>query len=378
MNINIPDNNPILTLGLLILLFLIGPIFFSLYCGLKPSRAFCAAVAASAGAIICFFRRAAAVSSRGYTGSTDLLWVGGHRVELADDLILPALAAGGCIVFLAAFGLRLWVRWINDGMTPEERQPGRLGVRAWFRASNVTVGLLIVALAWYGADVSPIVSTAVIAALLCAYPILRVESQVAAAPEDLSAGREKIVAMLDAGKLTVEESAELLRALGHSSGNSPAKRAPLGGSQRLLTIGAALVGVGFFLPWFIVNPGREVGQLMNQWQAGAMNGTGFARGSIPGFQTGDISVRGGDIQRGLGWAALALALAGAFLPYIAATLETATERTVRLLCLAAGGVIVVYLATNNFRFIGIGLIIAICGYALEIAGALRERRTSAS
>ena len=376
--IMMPFNNPVFTLALLMLFFLIGPIFFSLYCGLKPSRAFCAAVAASAAGIICFFRRAAAVSSGGYTGPTDSIWFGTHRVELSDSLILPALATGTCIVFLAAFGLRLWGRWINDGMTPAERQPGRLGVRAWFRASNVTVGLLIVALAWYGADVPPIVSAAVIAALLCAYPFCGWSRRSPPRTADLSAEREKIVAMLDAGKLTAEESAELLRALGHSAGHAASRRAPLGGSQRLMTIGAALVGLGFFLPWFVVNPGREVGQLMNQWQAGAMNGTGFARGSIPGFQTGDIPVRGGDIQRGLGWAALALALAGAFLPYFATTLDTATERTARLLCLAAGVVIVAYVATNNIRFIGIGLIIAICGYALEIAGALRERRPSSA
>ena len=97
----------------------------------------------------------------------------------------------------------------------------------------------------------------------------------------------------------------------------------------------------------------------------------------PQIQTLTVSYAGGDIQRGLGWAALALALAAAFIPYIAITLDAATARTVRLLCLGVGGIVVLYLLTQNIRFAGSGLVIAVSGYALEIAGALREGKATA-
>ena len=98
----------------------------------------------------------------------------------------------------------------------------------------------------------------------------------------------------------------------------------------------------------------------------------------PQIQTLTVSYAGGDIQRGLGWAAFALALAAAFIPYIAITLDAATARTVRLLCLGVGGIVVLYLLTQNIRFVGIGLIIAMSGYALEVVGMVRDRNATSA
>src|SRR5207237_882408 len=153
----------------------------------------------------------------------------------------------------------------------------------------------------------------VVAALLGAYPVVRMESPAAApAPvaEDLSAEREKIVSMLEAGKLTPEESAELLQALGESSRRPPPRQVPLTGSQRLVLMGASLVVLGFFFPWFVVNPGEEAGRMMQQMQK-QMNvpvNSPFGGGSVP-FAEGQlmmpsISLAGGEIPRGLGWATL--------------------------------------------------------------------------
>jgi hypothetical protein len=222
--------------------------------------------------------------------------------------------------------------------------------------------------------------------LLTAYPVIRMESSAvapASATEDLSAEREKIVSMLEAGKLTPEESAELLQALGESS-RGRVRTVPLTGSQRLILIGAALVALGFFLPWFVINPGKEAGRMMQQMQqqmnvpaqltfggdASAMP-AGFPFGGGQ-FKTASVTVAGGDIQRGLGWAALLLALAAAALPYVATTLDPATTRMARLLFVGIGSLIVLYLATQNLRFVGIGLVIAVGGYALQIAGAVRK------
>jgi hypothetical protein len=296
------------------------------------------------------------------------------------------VAACLLFVFLTALVLRLWDRWICEHATPEERLPGVAGVRAWFSAPNVIVGALLVLCAWAGHDISPVLGIAGVAAVLAAPALLRaVPAAPSPAPvrEDLSGEREKIVAMLEAGKLTPEESAELLQALGESP-RAPLQKIPLTDSQRLMLIGAALVALGFFLPWIVINPGKEAGRMISQFGMQSSLPTRFLNGSplprdfsIPNVEltTGTVHLSGGDIQRGLGWAALALALAAAFLPYIGTTLDDATARTIRLLCLGIGGIIVLYLLTQNIRFAGIGLIIAVSGYALEIAGAVRERRT---
>jgi hypothetical protein len=380
--IALPAINPVLLLGIFLILLVIGPLFFSVYCGLSPSPAFCAMLASAAGGTICFLTRAIAAPGV-HEMPSDALDIGPYTVHLARPLILPSAAAGACIVFLTAFGLRLWVRWVENRMKPEERLPGRFGVKAWFGAANVTVGLLIVTLAWCGFDFSPLASAAVIAAMLAVYPLLRTEPPAAAVVNDLSPEREKIVAMLETGKLTPEESAELLRALSETSPKSSTNRAPTSANQRLILVGAAFVGLGFFLPWFVVNPGREVGRMLNQFQLNGNNPSngmsvtpnhGPALGTL--FEAGNVSISGGDIQHGLGWLALALALTAAVLPYVATTLDAATARTVRLLCLGAGGIIVLHLLTSSFRFVSIGLIVAIAGYALEVTGSLRERRTT--
>jgi hypothetical protein len=248
--------------------------------------------------------------------------------------------------------------------------------------------VLLVACAWLGHDVSPVLGAVIFAALLAASPLYRLEARKpapAAVPtptaEDLSAEREKIVAMLEAGKLTPEESAELLQALGHSARPAP-HQVPLTDGQRLLLIGAALVTLGFFLPWLVFNPGKEIGHAVQEMQSGLHDAFGNQAPAVPSFvsgqfKTGDISTSGGDLPHGLGWAALALGLAAALIPYVATTLDAATARTIRHLCLGLGTLIVLYLATQNYRYVGVGLIIAAAGYAVEIAGALREYRRAA-
>lgn len=309
-----------------------------------------------------------------------------RSVPRPNDGAAPVIFAKiACIVFLTAFVLRLWGRWVGEKATAEEHQPGLPGVRAWFSTANVLVGLILVLTLWYGFDFPPLLIAVVIAAALAAYPLLRMESTAIApapVPDDLSAEREKILAMLEAGKLTPDESAELLQALRETS-RTPARQVPLTSGQRLMLIGAALVGLGFFLPWLVINPGKEAGRMMNQMQSSVTSSFGgtvnFPGGmTFPGMEltTSSVSIGGGDIPRGLGWAALAFALTAALLPYIATTLDAATARTIRLLCLSVGGFIVIYVLTQNLRFTGIGLVMAVGGYVLEAAGALREHRVA--
>lgn len=352
---------------------LIGLIFlFRGYTGLSRRDAYLALVASLiAGGGLILYR----------TGALERASYHGDR----DEIIGRGIAAGTAIVFLTAFTLRLWGRWVGEKATADERQPGMPGVHAWICNSNVIVGLVLVLTLWYGFDLSPLLIAVVIAAALAAYPLLRMESPAPApAPvaDDLSAEREKILAMLEAGKLTPDESAELLQALRETS-PAPARQVPLTSGQRLMLIGAALVGLGFFLPWLAINPGEEAGRMINQMQSSVTSSFGgtvnFPSGmNGPGMElkTASILIGGGDIPRGLGWVTLALALVSALLPYLATTLDTETARTIRLLCLGVGSIIVLYLVTQNLRFISIGIILAVGGYVLEVAGVLRERRAS--
>lgn len=364
------------------ILFVPGLFWFRKYTGLKNDAAFLALLGSVIACVV-------QVVSRMH--STRRLMNRDSEMQI----VAGNFAAGILIVILAAFALRVWGRWIGDKATAEERLPGQPGVRAWFCTSNVVIGLFIVVCAWLGHDISLLFSALAVAGVLAAYPLLRMETPAAAgvpAPDAFTGEREKIVAMLEAGKITADECAELLQALSETA--RPATRqTPLTSGQRLMLIGAALVALGFFLPWFVFNPGKEANKLVGQMQSSIMNsisteisGSGFPSAgstpfpnvSFPQINTGNVSISGGDIQRGLGWAALALALAAALIPYIATTLDAATSRTARFLCLGVGGIIVLYLLTQNIRFIGIGLIIAIGGYALEIAGALRERNATVS
>ena len=354
---------------------------FRKYTGLSRRNAFLALIASAiAGGVRIYFLAEAARHSVNRNNET------GFNISF--------IAAGQLTVFLTAFVLRLWGRWIGGLATDAERQPGVAGIGAWFCASNVFVGVMVVLGLWLGEGVSALLGTVIVGALLAAYPVLRMESAPiapAAVPVDLSAEREKILTMLQAGKLTADESAELLQALSATAKQaaSPVRQVPLTGGQRFLLIGAGLVLLGFFLPWFTVNLGKEANRMMGEVmpQMGAQFSSPFGGnmelpqgvqfpdlGKVMKLQTADISIRGADISNGLGWVILLLAATAALLPYVATTLDAATTRTARLICLGLGAVMVLYLLTSNIRLVSLGLILVVAGYALQIAGVLRAQR----
>jgi hypothetical protein len=345
------------------LLLVVGLIPFHAYTGLPRKNAFLALLASCVAAGFQVYSR-----------------MRSQRTMFANqpETILPALAAGACIVLTTALVLRLWGRWIGDS------------------AGNVSVGVAIVVFAWSGFDVSPILTAVLLTAVFAAYPVIRMDAPataptaprvVPAPPSDgHSLEREKIVSMLEAGKLTPDESAELLQALSEKP-QAALRQVPLTGGQRFMLIGAALVALGFFLPWLVVNPGEEMGHMMNQLESSvnsampetfrnSMNMSGGFTMPKMEMNLGSVTYSGGDVGRGLGWAALGLAIAAAVLPYVGTSLDARTIRTVRFLCLGLGALIVLYILTQNLRYVGVGLVIVFSGYVLEILGVLRERESS--
>ena len=292
----------------------------------------------------------------------------------------------------ALLGAKLYHKWIGGNFTPEERAPGAEGVRAWLKGGNLVIAALIPLFAWLGYGWSfPVILLVTVGALL-APPLLNFSrsAQVAepsAAPviapdapkqTDVSPERERILKMVEEGKITAADSATLLAALGGAQ-HAAAPDAAMTPARKLVCAGAALVLVGFFLPWFSFNAGDEVKHGMNEVAGQLGQLMPNMHGSLPSgglpfdFNTPSIHANGGEMPHGLGWLALVLAVGAAALPFVAATMARQAQRTLAFVALGVGVFAVIYLLMQDVRHAGIGMILALAGYALEFAGTLRER-----
>ena len=334
-----------------------------------------------------------------------IVWIGSlilagaltaYRIEQMENVLRSAhgqqevkytimLASGFLLIpAIALLAAKLYHRWIGGQFTAEEKLPGADGVRAWLRGGNLIVAALIPLFAWLGYDWSfPVILLVTMGALL-AYPLLNFShSAPASAPEapkppETSAERERILKMVEDGKITAADSATLLASLGPV----PRANAPGGAmtpARKLVCAGAALVMIGFFLPWYSFNAGDEVTHGVNELAGQLGKMMPDVHGVLPnaglpfGFNTPSIHANGGAMPHGLGWIALVLAVAAAVLPLIAPTMVRQTQRTLTFVALGAGAFTVIYLLTQDARHAGIGMMLAIAGYALEFAGTIRER-----
>lgn len=313
-----------------------------------------------------------------------------------EEAVLTFSAMVLCILVAVPFLVRLWSKWVQGNLTEAERSPGAAGWRAWFSGGNIIVALIISFLAWQGFQISlPLMLFATLGALAM-YPAILSASETSGSATDhpsrmddsLADEREKILSMLENGKITAAESAELLNALGATMRRPEADPIAMTSAQRLVLVGAGVLLIGFFLPWLVVNPGKELNHMMSQVTTSmqSMMPPGMAsQHGIPNFANPtsqalltpvnmEIQIVGGSIDKGLGWAALGLGLLAALLPYGARAMDYQTQRLMRFLALGGGATIVLYLLTSAPRSIGIGLIVAALGIALEFVGVARERR----
>lgn len=291
-----------------------------------------------------------------------------------------------CIVLLSLvafpFVVRLYRKWIGGHLTDAEKLPGMDGVRAWLSPGNLICAVLIPVCAWQAFKFPLPAMFALTFGLLLAYPVFNLAS---ASPqpapvgprEDLSAEREKVLQLLEAGKITADESAELLNALGQSVPPRPLPAAEIEMSpqRKIVLFGAALLVVGFFLPWFTINPNQLLNKAANQMLP-KMNG--IAPGNPQphlDFWPENITVQihAGDLKNGLGWWILALGIGAAVLPFFATNLKAQLQKKIILAALAVGGFLLVYLLSDALRFMSIGIIFALAGYVLEFIGTLKER-----
>jgi hypothetical protein len=161
--------------------------------------------------------------------------------------------------------------------------------------------------------------------------------------------------------------------------------------------GAGVILVGFFLPWFSINlqaaaeMAAGMAQNTQQSMANALPGVTingsvnsnpevtnpFPNVPVPANNAVQWSVRGGDVQHGLGWLILAAGLATACMPFFwtPASGQAQQLRNVSLILLAAGSVLAIYVLSGSFNAatsIEPGFVIVLLGYAASWFGFIRE------
>lgn len=323
---------------------------------------------------------------------------GGERRLRNQTEGLMVMSAMLCFIIAVPFVVRLWSKWVQGNLTEEERTPGAVGWRAWFRGGNIIAALIIAVLASKGFMIPlPLMLLATFGALAVYPAILSVGEMPAPSSEsppisgdNLAMEREKVLSMLEAGKISAEESAELLTALGATVRHAQAAPVAMTSAQRLVLVGAAVLLIGFFLPWLVFNPGKELNHMMgnvtthmqNMMPPGMTAPQGMpdfhnlaSQGMFPQVNM-EVQIAGGSIGKGMGWMALGMGLLAALLPYFARAMDDPTQRLVRFLALGGGAAIILYVFTSAPRSVGIGLIVAALGIALEFVGVARERRAA--
>ena len=288
-------------------------------------------------------------------------------------LLLPFLAL--------PLAVCLYRKWLGNHLTDAEKTSGVDGFRAWLGVGNVICAALIPVCLWQLYEFSLLGGWVLTFALVLAYPILNLASESAQpAPtvptEDLSNEREKVLQLLEAGKINADESADLLNALGQSvpPRPPPASEMELSPPRKMVLIGAALLLVGFFLPWFAISPGAMLHDMVFQQSMFGVTLPANVANMMPHVpDTGTVQVHAGDIAHGLGWWILALGMVAAVLPFFATTLEATLQKKIILAALGVGVFLLIYLLSNSLRYANLGVLLALAGYALEVVGTLKER-----
>jgi hypothetical protein len=289
--------------------------------------------------------------------------------------------------------LKVYSALVLQKSTEPERATGLPGVRAWLAPRNaITVVLFSIAATmafdwnFFGVfllGLSPLLIYPLVGSV--ARPTDFASPPAQAAPEE----RQRVLALVETGKITAEDGAELLGALAQSQAAGVESARIITRPRRLMILGAIILLIGFFLPWFTENVSQAMSQMAGDLQHAMPQLPGqFAPGLNPNQpiqvptapqdqMLSVLTLRGGDVRNGLGWLALAMGLLAAILPFFWSE-RAADPKTLRNFTFAAlglGTVALLYLLSNSFNAITTiepGFYLSLGGFVLLWVGGARE------
>ena len=269
------------------------------------------------------------------------------------------------LVFGILFLIKIIRKWSGISLSEAERKSGWEGLKAWFSVGNLLWGLLL-AICGFMMGWGFWNSVIIVLILLGVYPALNSLRSGGAMEQKPGQGKlqeetpseesDKILKMLEQGKITAEDATDLLSALTQTHSIPSSSPLPLSYSRRYILIGAAIVLLGSFLPWLKVDLGKVPMPQMSEMSM--------------------VSIQNAyDIKHGLGWLVVLFALGIAALPYLNLRMDRQTLQTISFLALGLGSAFLLNVFFSSFRFVSIGLLVVIGGYCLEIAGLIQEKKT---
>jgi hypothetical protein len=308
-----------------------------------------------------------------------------------DDGPLAFVSIVIMVLLATALVTKVYSALVLDKATEAERKPGMAGVRAWLSPVKVIAVIALSVAAYIGLDYS-IVGTLILGiSLLLIYPLIGTlshppEAQ-ATVPQAPAEERQRVLALVEAGKISAEDAAELLSALAQSqaAGVEAAVAVSFSPSRRIMLAGAAVTLLGFLLPWFTINITRAMNAAIDSVAPqiqGMSNGMPSEMIPQPGVQVptntaSQFAVRGGDIHNGLGWVILTMGLGAAGLPFFwpVRPANAQQHRNAVLSAIGVGTVALLYVLSGSFNAMTsfeAGFIVTIAGYVLLWVGAIRE------
>jgi len=188
---------------------------------------------------------------------------------------------------------------------------------------------------------------------------------------------------VETGKVSGEDGAELIAALGQSRGTTEeSSRMSVG--RRVMLVGGLLLLVGLCLTWFKLGlnlgPSGVIGNQvlhLQGWAPRAQFGVKAVeiQGADYWFQ---MTVRAGDLKAGMGWIIVGLGMSVAALPLIWAVdaKSRRIHRGISVAAMGAGSVLLLYVVSGVLSAgqgtIQAGLFLVMAGYAVLWAGVARE------
>jgi hypothetical protein len=155
--------------------------------------------------------------------------------------------------------------------------------------------------------------------------------------------RDRILKMVEEGKISTEEGTELLDAMGRSSalrGEEKFRRVDV-----VMLIGVSLVILGFFLPWVYI-PMQQVPGPFGQFSV-----------YQSGYHTGPM-----------GWAVLFIVIASAIPIFVTPKDFLYKVSMMQIFLILIGAVLVISLLVRAGTHLGAGLIFCITGFLVELFG----------